>query len=329
VSRHFVTRHATSQRVVMNVLVAASGRTYRFPERRDVLQKLAGAAFLLLVLPLHAQSGQNRMLVSTEWLHQHAGQVTVLHVGDSVGYAAGHIPGSVLIETSSILADRNGTPNELPAVSALERVFVSAGVGARERIVVYSTDVILAARAWFTLDYLGQANRTSLLDGGLVKWRADGYAISTEVARPPRGSFQARVVPQTVTSLATMRDIVRLRDQLGPNLTLLDSRPSAQFGGEEAGSGVLRAGSIPGAVSVPYASNLDVTGSFRPIDDLRRMYQQAGVAKDTANIVYCRTGMQASVTYFVLRYLGFDAALYDGSFIEWSNAGEIVWSRGG
>lgn len=50
------------------------------------------------------------------------------------------------------------------------------------------------------------------------------------------------------------------------------------------------------------------------------------MTRNATNIVYCRTGMQASVTYFVLRYLGYDVSLYDGSFLEWSNSGEMVWS---
>lgn len=62
-------------------------------------------------------------------------------------------PRPVLIEMSSLLVQRNGTPNELPSIDALERVFRAAGIGATGRIVVYSVDPLLAARAWFTLDY--------------------------------------------------------------------------------------------------------------------------------------------------------------------------------
>jgi len=63
---------------------------------------------------------------------------------------------------------------------------------------------------------------------------------------------------------------------------------------------------------------------FLGADRLRAIYERAGVSAITANIIYCRTGMQASVDYFVLKYLGYDAILYDGSFIEWSKAGEQV-----
>jgi len=284
------------------------------------------ALLVLSALPAHPQAVNEQMLVSPDWLQRRLGTVSVLHIGDPAGYAAGHIPGAVLIETSSLLAQRDGTPNELPAIDALERLFRAAGVGTRERIVVYSSDPLLAARAWFTLDYLGQGKRASLLDGGLTKWIAAGYATSTIPVALKPGSFEARPVPQTITRLATMRELVRLRDQFGPDFVLLDARSPEQFCGDEAGPDVAHAGHIPGAVNIPYGANLDATGAFKSVYDLRRLYIAAGVTRDSANVVYCRTGMQASVTYFVLRYLGYDVSLYDGSFIEWSNAGEMIWS---
>jgi len=287
---------------------------------------LACAVVAMLASPLHAQTVREQMLVSADWLQRRLGSVTLLHIGDAAGYGASHIPGAVLVEMSSLLVQRDGTPNELPPIDALERVFRTAGVNARERIVIYSSDPLLAARAWFTLDYLGQGSRASLLDGGMAKWIAAGYTTSTTPAQPKPGSFEARPVPQAVTRLAAMRELVQLRDQLGPNFVLLDARSPAQFDGGEAGADVSRAGHIPGAVNIPYASNLDGTGGFKSVYDLRLLYHQAGVTRDSANIVYCRTGMQASMTYFVLKYLGYDASLYDGSFIEWSKSGEMIWS---
>ena len=281
---------------------------------------------VMLALPLHARAVREDMLVQPDWLQRRLGTVTLLHIGDATGYDASHIPGAVLVEMSSLLVQRDGTPNELPPIDALEGVFRAAGVGSRERIVVYSSDPLLAARAWFTLDSLGQGDRAALLDGGLTKWIAAGYATSTERVQPKPGSFEARPVPQTITRLATMREMVKLREQLGPSLVLIDARSPAQYCGEEAGADVQHAGHIPGAVNIPYPSNLDAAGSFRTVYDLRLIYHQAGVTGDSANIAYCRTGMQAAVTYFVLRYLGYDAVLYDGSFIEWSNAGEMISS---
>lgn len=268
----------------------------------------------LFTLPAWPQAVNEQMLVSPDWLHRNLGKVTLLHVGDAAGYEASHIPGAVLVEMSSLLVQRDSTPNELPPVDSLERVFRAAGANNRGRIVVYSTDPLFAARAWFTLDYLGQGNRTSLLDGGLANWIADGYPASTERVEPQPGSFEAHPYLQSVTRLAAMRELVNLREELGSSFVLIDAR-TTQDGG-----------CIPGTVSVPQNWNLDANGKFKSVYDLRVLYRQAGVSRDSANIVYCRTGMQAAMAYFVLRYLGYQASLYDGSFIEWSNAGEMTWS---
>jgi thiosulfate/3-mercaptopyruvate sulfurtransferase len=294
--------------------------------RRSLIRSafLAVAVAAVLAMPVHAQKVREEMLVSPDWLQRRLGIVTILHIGDAATYRTGHIPGAVLIERTSLVVDRNGTPNELPPTDVLERLFRNAGVGARGRVVVYSTDPLLAARAWFTLDYLGQGSRVSILDGGLTKWVSAGYAITSQPSSPERGSFEARPAAYTITRLAAMRQIVRLREQFGHNLVLIDARSHEQYCGGEAGTGVPLAGHIPGAVNVPYTDNLDGSGSLKSVADLRMLYLQAGLTRNSANIVYCRTGMQASMTYFVLRYLGYDATLYDGSFIEWSNAGELI-----
>ncbi|HEX6098717.1 MAG TPA: sulfurtransferase [Thermoanaerobaculia bacterium] len=284
------------------------------------------ALILLLALPLCAQRVQEQMLVSPDWLQRRLGMVTLLHVGDAASYEARHIPGAVLLDSSSLLVEHDGIPNEMPPIDVLERTFRDAGAGATGTIVVYGTDPLLAARAWFTLDYLGQGSRTSLLNGGLAGWMAAGYAVSAAPARPRPGTFVAHAAPQLVARLGTMRELIRLRNQLGPNLVLIDARSAAQFCGEEAGPDVARAGHIPGATNVPYEANLDAGGALRPVADLRTLYLRAGVTRNSSNIVYCRTGVQASLTYFVLRYLGYDVTLYDGSFVEWSNAGETIWS---
>ena len=139
---------------------------------------LACAAFVLVVLPLRAQAVNGQMLVSANWVQRHLGTMTLLHIGDAAGYGAGHIPDAVLIEMSSLLVQPNGTPNELPPIDALERVFRAAGVGTHERIVIYSNDPLLAARAWFT-DTLEDVN-------GVATTIRKMAAAARDAAAPPR-----------------------------------------------------------------------------------------------------------------------------------------------
>jgi thiosulfate/3-mercaptopyruvate sulfurtransferase len=257
------------------------------------------------------------MLVSTGWLAGQLGaaDVVVLHVGTDKDYAEGHIPGARLLRVSDIgITDGQGLRLQLPDVEALRRAFGAVGVSDQSRIVVYSgvTPVQWATRVWFTLDYLGAADRTALLEGGLAAWRAEGRAVSKETpAAVVAGSFTARVRPHVVATAEWVK--ARLGDSA---VTLIDARTGDYYSGADAGS-MPRAGHIPGARSVPFPSVFGADGKLKSRDELGRMIGAKPV------VSYCHIGLQATVVYFVARYLGLDARLYDGSFQEWSAHTEL------
>lgn len=282
---------------------------------------ILAALFLTVALPLMSQSTRRDMIVSTNWLAERlTGQVIVIEVGDKNSYNTGHIPTARLLERTTMMRDLENVPNELPAVADFESAMTALGVGNKTRIVIYSRDPLLATRAWFTFDYFGHGHRASVLNGGYAKWVAEGKTTTTDVAPVTPSTFEAEPNPAAVANLRAMRVLVRTRNILGPSLVIIDARPEPSYRGETAGNGVSRAGHIPGALSVPWSRNLDNDGLlFRSDDDLRNLYGDLGVKKDTTVITYCRTGVEASMTYFVLRYLGLDPSLYDGSFVEWSN----------
>ena len=93
------------------------------------MRTLSLALLAFLVLPAVAQDVREDMLVTTDWLEKNLATVKVLHIGDRAGYDAGHIPGAVLVELSSLVVAREEIPNELPPVEALAAVFRAAGVG--------------------------------------------------------------------------------------------------------------------------------------------------------------------------------------------------------
>ena len=106
----------------------------------------------------------------------------------------------------------------------------------------------------------------------------------------------------------------------------MDARPADQFGGAEApGPGAIpegRRGHIPGAKSMPWMNALASREdpALKPMHALHHeLWEPAGADRARTVVTYCRTGMQASHSYFVARYIGYpDVRLYDGSFIEWS-----------
>ena len=107
-----------------------------------------------------------------------------------------------------------------------------------------------------------------------------------------------------------------------PTAVIVDARPPEQYRGEESASDTPRAGRIPGAVSLYWVTTIESKESPQVLRaaELRRLFQSAGIAPGRKVVSYCHSGVQGAYAYFIARYLGYDAALYDGSFQEWSNA---------
>jgi thiosulfate/3-mercaptopyruvate sulfurtransferase len=103
---------------------------------------------------------------------------------------------------------------------------------------------------------------------------------------------------------------------------LLDARLPEFYSGANAG-GMPRAGHIPGARNVPFTSVLGKNGKLKPSRTLRAILNAGGGQKPALTVSYCHIGQQATVLYFVARYLGLQARLYDGSFQDWSRRSEL------
>lgn len=284
------------------------------------------SASLWLAASLAAAGTVNQqLLVSTGSLQQYLATsgVTVVEIGDRTAYESGHIAGARFIALSDFLVARDSTPNELPDLPTLEKSLSTAGIPNRGRIIIYSRDVIDASRAFFTLDYLGLGDRLSLLDGGFAKWKSENRPVVTGAAPAVAPTdFHARPRAEAVVRLTAMRAVVAQAESDPSSVAIIDARSPEQFLGEEAGAEVARAGHIPAAINVPWQLNLtqSMTPVFKSPQDLLQLYRDSGLPDTAVTVAYCRTGMQASVTYFVLRYLGRDVHLYDGSYIEWSRA---------
>jgi thiosulfate/3-mercaptopyruvate sulfurtransferase len=246
--------------------------------------------------------------------------VVILHVGSEQDYDAGHIPRARLVTLADIsITDQSGLRLELPPVSELEVAFGRLGVSNGLRVVVYAgtNSVQSATRVWFTLDYLGLGDRAALLDGGLALWRAAGRPLSTEPASFQASKFTAHPRPELVVSTDWVN--THLDD---PNVRLLDARLPEFYSGASAG-GMPRAGHIPGARNVPFTSVLAEDGKLMPPESLRTILNGAGGQEPALTVSYCHIGQQATLLYFVARYLGLNARLYDGSFQDWSRRLEL------
>ncbi len=277
--------------------------------------KLLSSVLAVSLTAAAAPAARHDMLVTTEWLSQHLSDanVVVLHVSaNRTAYDAGHIPGARFVGLPDLVVTRNGVPNELPETAALKKVFESAGVSDHTRVILYGdASVLPATRAYFSLDYLGHGDHAALLDGGLEKWRGEGRMLTKDAPSVSAGNLTPRLKPEIVMQIDTVKDITAKNGQAGTPV-LLDVRPANDYTGEKG-------------AHIPTAKNLNWMDSQVSKDDqtlksensLRMLYEAAGVKDDRPVVTYCNSGMQASQSYFTLKYLGYDVKMYDGSMSEW------------
>jgi thiosulfate/3-mercaptopyruvate sulfurtransferase len=231
-------------------------------------------------------------------------------------YLKGHIPGAVYVDLDTELADHSVTGrgrHPLPTAAQLQAHARTWGLDDGDPVVVYDAwGGQAASRAWWLLRAAGLTD-VRILDGGWPAWVAAGLPVETDVHQPDLGSVE-------ISSLDGMRtveadDVARLAHD--PAARALDARAGARYRGEEEPLDPV-AGHIPGAVSAPTAENLTPDGRFRPAEDLRaRFCELKGDADAVA--VYCGSGVTATHQIAALALAGIDAALYPGSWSEWSN----------
>jgi thiosulfate/3-mercaptopyruvate sulfurtransferase len=155
------------------------------------------------------------------------------------------------------------------------------------------------------------------LNGGLEKWKSESRRVSKEEPKFASSSLTARPRPKLIVDKRQVQRM--LKDS---RVVFIDARPPDEYSGARLSDGALRAGHIPGAMNVYWMDNLESAQNpvLKPMSEIRKKYEQAGVGPGKRVVVYCRAGVQASHDYFTLRMFGYESVVYDGSFFEWSNA---------
>jgi thiosulfate/3-mercaptopyruvate sulfurtransferase len=233
----------------------------------------------------------------------------VIFVGVDTMRAAAQRAGALFVPFSTFSVERNGIPNEFPPADSLAALLRAAGV--RGGPVMIVGEPIPAGRAWAAFDYLGMADRAVLFDGGPGAFSTTTASTST----PSAADLEVNARNEMIVDAAWVN--AHLNDA---SVVILDARPPAEYTGATSGEGVTRPGHIAGARNLFWQTLVRSPTDTRLKDEaeLRRIFEQAGVAPGKTIVAYCRTGGQSSFLYAVARHLGYDVRLYDGSFVDWS-----------
>jgi thiosulfate/3-mercaptopyruvate sulfurtransferase len=267
-------------------------------------------------------------VVSTAWVAARLGRIAVLDTREKAkDYAQGHLPGAVHAPIEATRAVRGDVGDELLAPEALAARAGSWGLTPESEVVLYGGDRLQdPTHLALALVALGH-RRVALMEGGLGAWRREGRPTSTDAVVPVAASYAAR---SGAFDFGVGIDAV-IAASRGEGPPLLDVRPTAAFEGEKGTEA--RGGRIPRSRSRPYTEDVVVEEGavwWRAREDLLAGYRALGLDPAAPVIVSCRTGHQASQTWFTLRVLlGWrDVRWYDGSWKEWALRNDLPAEAG-
>jgi thiosulfate/3-mercaptopyruvate sulfurtransferase len=225
-------------------------------------------------------------------------------------YAAGHIPGAVYVDLDTELASAPGVRGRhpLPDLEVFGAALRRAGVSTGTPVVVYDGGQgWAAARAWWLLRWTGHPD-VRVLDGGLPSWEG---ALETSAPTPVEGDFEP--VPGDAGFLDAVGAAALARSGV-----LFDARAGERYRGDVEPIDRV-GGHIPGAVSAPTNENVGPDGRFLPAEQLAERFKALGAGEGAAVGVYCGSGVSGAHEVLALAVAGIPAALYVGSWSEWSS----------
>ncbi len=285
------------------------------------IKTLFAAACLLLSSSVLAAPSDH--LVTTDWLEKNLNdpKLRIIEVSVTPGvYERGHIPNSVNFAWHTDLVDT--VRRDIVGQQNFEKLLRNAGVSNDSTVILYgdNNNWFAAWGAWIFDVY--NVKNVKLLDGGRKKWEAENRPLTPIATQVAAGTIKIGAPNKALR--ARLADVVAASDK--KTAALVDIRSADEYNGKVfAPAGVqelaVRAGHVPGAVNVPWGQAVAADGTFKPVDDLKKLYASVGIDGSKPIITYCRIGERSSHTWFALKkLLGYDVRNYDGSWTEYGNA---------
>ncbi|MGN6472235.1 MAG: sulfurtransferase [Mycobacteriales bacterium] len=271
------------------------------------------------------------VLVDADWAAAHLEDPAVVFVEvdeDVSAYDRGHLAGAVRLDWRTELQDP--LRRDFVDQAGFEALLSGKGIGNDDTVVLYGgNNNWFAAYAYWYFKLYGHRD-VRLLDGGRKKWELESRPLTTDVKSRPRTTYTAQ---------AARTDIRAFRDEVIAAIgkeNLVDVRSPDEFSGRLLAPAHLpqeqsqRPGHVPTAVNVPWSRAANDDGTFRPDDQLRTLYRDAGVDFGKDTIAYCRIGERSAHTWFVLHELLDQPNVknYDGSWTEYGSLVGVPIEKG-
>jgi thiosulfate/3-mercaptopyruvate sulfurtransferase len=265
---------------------------------------------------------RSEVLVTADWAESNLNAPNTVFVEvdeDTSAYDTGHIAGAVKLDWRKDLQDP--VIRDFVDTEQFSKLLSERGISNDDTVILYGgNNNWFAAYAYWYFKLYGHDN-VKLLDGGRKKWELDGRKLSSDAVHRDSTSYTAK---------APNNKIRAFRDEVLAAIgekNLVDVRSPDEFSGKILAPAHLpqeqsqRAGHIPSAINVPWSKAANEDGTFKPDDDLKKLYAEAGLDDSKETIAYCRIGERSSHTWFVLRELLGHGKVknYDGSWTEYGS----------
>jgi|FLOH01.1.fsa_nt_gi thiosulfate/3-mercaptopyruvate sulfurtransferase len=241
----------------------------------------------------------------------------VVDASKAESYTKTHVKGAVNIPHKTLY--KTGEIEGLIEDPAkLASIFGSKGVSETKTIVVYDGgSQKYSSRLYWILKYLGAPN-VKILHKDMNQWRKSRVPITKMPTKVAKATFTPKVNNAVYADMAYVKS---------GKATLIDARTLEEFNGTSDKS----VGHIPGSINIGYKEVLTSTDAFKNKPNMEEFVSKFNLSEDKPIIVYCNTGVIATVIYVGLtNVLGWDnVKVYDGAYTEWDNKGNKFETKAG
>ena len=236
--------------------------------------------------------------------------LVVIDVNAADIYAKQHIQGAVNLPHKD-LYKAGPIEGQIKTAEELALIFGKKGVSNGNKIVLYDDGTNrYNSRVEWILKYIG-ATDVSILHFNMDQFAAARIPLTASPSSAKAVTFITSPKPEMAISIEEMQNSL-------DKVLLLDAREKDEFEGKDAAK--RSSGHIPGAVWMNYKEVLTATGAYKSKEEIIAIAAKYGAIPEKSVVVYCQTGIKASVLYVALKEIaGFqNVRNYIGAFAEWA-----------
>ena len=240
--------------------------------------------------------------------------MVVVDVNTPDVYAKQHIQGAISIPLKELYKPGAVEGQTKPA-DELAAFLGKKGVSNTNKIVLVDEGSNkYNSRVWWILKSIG-ATDVSILHFNMDQFAAARIPLT---ATPATGKATTFAVAESAFKACSADDVKNRTE----GTVLLDGREKDEFEGADAAK--KSKGHIPGAVWMNFKEVLTPTGAYKSKDEIVAAAAKFGATPEKTVIVYCNSGVKASVLYIALKEIaGFqNVQYYAGSYADWTSVPE-------